>query len=325
MLKTDDFFLKLMTVLLLVGWCGTVVFAADEELLGRQAEQAGNDREALTHYVNALPSVSVDSRKDQELRGKIIGLARKVRPAPAVPEEAERRLARGNAAVKSAADREAFKRAADEFKAALKVAPWLAEGYFNLGVVQDKAGDYPDAIRNLKFYLLSAPDAKDAKEVRNLIYEIEYRQEEAQRATTQSREISAKEKQDETEKLVRDLAGKWIEKQRDAIAHYQFIPRGGTKFTLEYLYTVRNIGTSNLAKIVVNASMEAGGINGKVTRWYDYSGFNCKYSESIFDVTGTVSRDGMSIVLVENHRWVDPFTCQWEPARELVTTLTRDR
>lgn len=324
-MKTLNLLLRLSSVLFLVGWCNAAVLAADEELLGRQAEQAGSHREALTRYVNALQAVPEGSVKDRELRGKIIGLAQKIRPAPAVPEEAERRQARGNAAVKSAADREGFRRAADEFKAALKAAPWIAEGYYNLGVVQDKAGDYREAISNLRFYLMAAPDAKDAKEVRNLIYEIEYRQEETRRATSESREMSAKAKRDETGKPVSDLAGRWIEKQRDAMAYYQFIPRGGANFTLEYLHTVRSSGTSSLAKIIVNASVEAGGINGKVTRWYDYSGFNCKYPESTFDVTGTVSSDGTSIVLVENHRWVDPFKCQWEPAKELVTTLTRER
>ncbi len=70
--------------------------------------------------------------------------------------------------------------------------PWLAEAYNNLGVAQDKAGLYGPAIQSLKLYLLAAPDASDAKPVKNLIYEIEYRQEKAAKeAEVKARESSA--------------------------------------------------------------------------------------------------------------------------------------
>ena len=50
--------------------------------------------------------------------------------------------------------------------------------------MQDKAGDYPAAIRNLKLYLLAAPGASDAKAVETLIYKIEFKQEKAAKDTT---------------------------------------------------------------------------------------------------------------------------------------------
>ena len=175
------FFLIAVIMILLIGLSLTAVPAADEEALGRQAEEAGELRQALTHYVSALQSVSEGSSDDQRLREKIVRLVKKIEPPPAIPEEAKRRMARGRAAVDAARNEEGFRRAAEEFKAAVRVAPWLADGYYNLGIVQDKAALHTEAIRSLKLYLLAAPGAVDAEKVQNLIYEIEYRQEEVQR------------------------------------------------------------------------------------------------------------------------------------------------
>lgn len=172
----------LLFVSFLICIYGIALAQTGREAEGRAAEQAGRLREALTHYVAALQSVSEGSADDQRLREAIIKLVQKLSPPPAVPEEAERRLARGRAAVKAATNEQGFLRAANEFSQAVKAAPWLADGYFNLGIVLDKAGRHADAIRSLKLYLLAAPSATDAKQVREQIYEIEYRQEEAQRA-----------------------------------------------------------------------------------------------------------------------------------------------
>lgn len=159
------------------------LYAADEEFLGQQAEQGGKYREALTYYVSALQKTTGGSDSEQKLREKIIKLVLKIQPSPAVPEEAERYMARGSAAVKGATTAKDFEDAVVEFRKALRIAPWFAEGYYNLGVVQDKAGYYQDAIRSLKYYLLASPNTQDAKEVRSLIFEIEYRQEKAQKGT----------------------------------------------------------------------------------------------------------------------------------------------
>jgi hypothetical protein len=40
-------------------------------------------------------------------------------------------------------------------------------------VVQEKAGLYAEALQNLKFYVLAAPDAKNVRDVKNMIYALE--------------------------------------------------------------------------------------------------------------------------------------------------------
>lgn len=167
-----------------------VLWAQDQESLGLAAEQAGRLREALKHYVAALQSVSEGSASDQALREKIISLVQKLSPAPVVPEEARRFAVRGQIAVREAKSQADYVEAAGEFNRALKLAPWWAESYFNLAVAQGKAGQFNEATRSLKLYLLAAPNAPDAEKVKDQIYALEYRQERARK--------DAQDKADET-------------------------------------------------------------------------------------------------------------------------------
>src|SRR5688500_367571 len=88
--------------------------------------------------------------KDNALREKIVKLAVEIKPAPAIPEEAERRMARGGAAFKSATPASDYQDAVKEFEQATLAAPWYGDAYFNLGVAQDKAGNYEAALRDRK-------------------------------------------------------------------------------------------------------------------------------------------------------------------------------
>ena len=152
----------------------------DSEAAGIAAEQAGRVREALQHYLAALrnqpdpPPLQADDR----LRERIIKLVRSLTPSPAIPEEAERFSIRGLTLLKKATSDEDFDRVISEFKKALRVAPWWADAYINLALVQEKAGDPSGAIRSLKFYLLASPNAKDAREVRAKMIELEVEAEE---------------------------------------------------------------------------------------------------------------------------------------------------
>ena len=114
------------------------------------------------------------SPNDNALREKIIKLATTIKPTPAIPDEAERRMARGAAAFKGAKSAANYQDAAKEFEQATLAAPWYGDAYFNLGVAQDKAENYEAALRSLNLARLASPDSKDIKA---LIYEVEYRHE----------------------------------------------------------------------------------------------------------------------------------------------------
>jgi tetratricopeptide (TPR) repeat protein len=117
---------------------------------------------------------------DKALREKIIKLALSMKPAPAVPEDAERNMARGVVFFTKATDNAGYHKAIVEFEAATNAAPWLDKAYYNLGVAQEKAGMFKEAIRSLKLYLLADPNAKNAREVRNQIYMLEANVEDVQ-------------------------------------------------------------------------------------------------------------------------------------------------
>ncbi|MBI4808628.1 MAG: hypothetical protein HY799_06760 [Nitrosomonadales bacterium] len=159
----------------------SLLFAA---LILSNTAYAESPREQLKQMVGQLQA----NPDDDALREKIIKFAQKLKPAPAIPEEAERRMARGTAAFKGAKSIADYQKAAQEFDQATLAAPWYGDAYFNLGVTQDKAENYESALRSLKLAILAIPNSKDIKA---LIYEVEYRSEnspEARAAKERSRD-----------------------------------------------------------------------------------------------------------------------------------------
>jgi Tfp pilus assembly protein PilF len=270
---------------------GIASVRANEESLGRQAEQAGNLRQALTHYVEALKAETTDS----QLRERIIRLAQKIQPPPEVPEDAERHLARGNAAVKGAKDEQGYLRAAEEFRLALRTAPWLADVYFNLGVVLDKAGQYKEAISNLKFYLMAVPNDREAK---NLIYEIEYRQEEAARQAVETKQAEEMKKKASLE----SLSGTWKARSwREVYYDYANEPyRGGKWGNLDYTFRVTIVGNSFSAVLqqgVLHYTFQ-GTITGNRIHGQLYGAAVNPCPSRAFDFEGTIWPDEKKIMLV---------------------------
>jgi len=139
---------------------------------------AQSPREQLSQMVEQLQKTPVDNA----LRERIIKLAKELKPPPAINEAAERHLARGRAAFRSAKEAADYKDAVREFSQASLAAPWLHDAYYNLGVAQDKAGEYRGAMQSLKLAMLSAPTADEAKSSRDLLYEVEFREEKARAA-----------------------------------------------------------------------------------------------------------------------------------------------
>ena len=104
--------------------------------------------------------------------------------ADTVPEEAQRYMARGMAAVEMAKSASDYALAAKEFEQAAKLAPDWPDIYYNLGTVQYKAGDITSAIKSFQRYLDLAPKSPDAAKVRDEIFKLEYRRDREKLATT---------------------------------------------------------------------------------------------------------------------------------------------
>ncbi len=137
--------------------------------LAAPSKKSPASQDTLKQYTDELKK----NPGDNALRERIIKFALSIKPAPSTPEEAERRVVRGAAFFQKATDASGYKKARAEFEAATNSAPWLAVAYYNLGVAQEKAGLYAEALQSLKFYLMAAPDAKNARDVKNKIYALE--------------------------------------------------------------------------------------------------------------------------------------------------------
>jgi hypothetical protein len=99
---------------------------------------------------------------------------REVKPAPAIPAEAERFDGRAQYAFKSATSEAEMLEAAREYLKAVEAAPWVADYYFNLCAILEKAKRPAEAMRACKFYLAAAPEAPDASDIRKRIAGLEY-------------------------------------------------------------------------------------------------------------------------------------------------------
>jgi tetratricopeptide (TPR) repeat protein len=110
---------------------------------------------------------------DNALRERLLNLAQEVRPPPAIPEEARRYFVQGNAIAQAAKEPKEQEVAVRAFNKALEIAPWWEDAYYNLAIAYELAGNFDDAIRSLKLYLLAKPGEKQAREAQDRIYAVE--------------------------------------------------------------------------------------------------------------------------------------------------------
>ena len=189
-------------------WTGTLpALAQDEEAAGRSAEQAGLQREGLTHYLAALQNAKAGSEADQRLRKKIIVLAQSLAPPLGTPEEARRHFVRADTLARDAHAPGDFPPVIDEYRQALALAPWWAIAYHDLAIVEEAAGLFDDARKDLHFFLLTKPAEGEARAAQDEIYKIEAKQQE-----------TAKRAADEAVKAQQRAADEAVKAQQQAAA-----------------------------------------------------------------------------------------------------------
>lgn len=154
-----------------------IIFVLTSLVLAASA-YALSPREQLQQMVEQLQK----SPTDNVLREKIIKLATNIKPALAIPEEANRAFVKGNVFQKEAKDASGYDLAITAYREALRVAPWWGDAYFNLAVALEAAGKFDEAIASIKLYIASVPGTSaDARDAQNRIYAIEAKTEMASR------------------------------------------------------------------------------------------------------------------------------------------------
>jgi hypothetical protein len=185
------------------------------------ANSPSTPRQKLKEYVDVLQNTP----DDVELRQKIVKLAATLKPPPAIPEEARRYYVKAVAIQKDAKTPEEAALAVNAYQQALLLAPWWADGYYNMSSALRLAGRYEEATTALKLYLASNP--KDARAAQDRIYAIEGEQERAAAEQTARTQKEAEEKaqqqaaqqrrkKEETEEQARQQA----ELQRQKMRHF---------------------------------------------------------------------------------------------------------
>lgn len=224
----NDQISKILSAIFLLLFCVSVEIA-----------HAQSPQQTLTQYISDLQK----SPTDTALREKIIRHVQTMSPAPAIPMEVVKFEGAAEYAFKSAKITKSeadFLDAAKEYEKALLIAPWVSAYYFNQGVSFEMAGKLKDAKQSFEFYLLAAPNAQDARDVRKRIGGLEYAMEKAARGSSQAAERQAKI---EEKKGLRDLTGNWYRKEPydhrlypyDSHQHYRAEMRGESLVFIEVI------------------------------------------------------------------------------------------
>lgn len=159
------------------------VFPQYQEALqtAKSLEAGGDLRAALEQYTIALAKAKVAHEPDESLRNDIIVLTKKLRPPPAISEEARRHAIRAQTLMESAKQDYEFPQAAYEFELALDLAPWWADVYYNQALAYEAAGNPVGALRDYRLYLLAEPNSPDQAKIRDRIYALEVKVEQIQK------------------------------------------------------------------------------------------------------------------------------------------------
>jgi len=149
-------------------------------------------REALRDLLPVMQTTcndSFESEKCQLMLAETVRLAAQVNPRPAVPEEAEKLAGAAELMLRTAKSVEDYAAAGAKYGKALLIAPWVAAYFFNHATLEEKAGEVTNGKASLELYLLAAPDATDASEVRKRIGGLDYLLEKKRKATDLSGEM----------------------------------------------------------------------------------------------------------------------------------------
>ena len=132
----------------------------------------GHYKEALNELGNVLKIA--DEAKSKEILSQMSNIIQIAPGLSKLPEEARKYALRGNILL----DQGKFEDAAKEYKKAVQAAPYIAKLYYDTAIIYGKLKRYAQAVRYMKIYLQLAPEAPNARAVKDQIYKWEFIMEE---------------------------------------------------------------------------------------------------------------------------------------------------
>ncbi len=137
------------------------------------AKDENKNTPAMRAEINKHIELAAMLRKADSVKSPV----REASAAETNPAEAQRYFNRGLAAVEIAKTPDDYDLAISEFQKARTLDPARADIYYNLGLIQEKAGEFKDAASSLRQYLKLAPNSPDAETVRALVDKLEFKAE----------------------------------------------------------------------------------------------------------------------------------------------------
>lgn len=132
--------------------------------------KSSNQRETFNRVIASYKGRTMSD----DIRLPFIMLAAKLKPAPAVPEEAIKYEGRAQFAFKNAESPADVLSAAKEYEKAVAAAPWVPGYYSDLCTIYEKAKKYAEAKKNCEFFLASSPSAQEASDTNKRIAGLEF-------------------------------------------------------------------------------------------------------------------------------------------------------
>ncbi len=128
----------------------------------------GKYREALVEFGDVLRGA--DDAESREVYKTMAEILRAEPQLARVPEEARKYTLRGE----MMAEEGKIKEAAEQFRLALNIAPYIAKFHFKTAIIYGELQRYSQAARYMKTYLLLAPEAPNARAAQDQIYKWEF-------------------------------------------------------------------------------------------------------------------------------------------------------
>ena len=202
-----------------------------------QAQQGSSPRELLKQYVAELQrSSNYDASRE-----RIIETAGGLKPPPIILEEARRHFMKAATIQKVATNQTGYELTISEYREAIRVAPWWADAYFNLGVALEGAVGLDNAIAESRRYVLSEPNTEDARAARDRIYAIEDKKELAAKTADAKADAERRRQEEERERKAEKrtgleaLAGRWR-----GTNWWERGSRRGGPFPIEFVAIIRD-------------------------------------------------------------------------------------
>jgi tetratricopeptide (TPR) repeat protein len=134
-----------------------------------EKNHAQNLRDSLNQYIVSLQQ----NPNDNALREKIISVSLRIKPAPAIPDNANEKLVMGT----TFRDGKAYGLAIKSLNEALLIAPWWGEAYKELGITLEFAEKFDETITAFQLYLKTNPGEEMTTNTKNEIAKVKAKKE----------------------------------------------------------------------------------------------------------------------------------------------------